>query len=166
MSNLTALIVGIVLLTGCASIDPSIKAYTAYHTAPHALTLLNGYVTDKAYQDDLAEHLEALQELHKSIKNADGDIVDFIRENPGHITQARLHWIKVVEIVGDYSQEANRPVPDELFAYRADVESAWNALIDSLNNVNIKYNVRQYGALLLKILAANQGVIIPIGESI
>lgn len=150
------------LLTSCAGFEPTVRAYTTVQTAPHALELLNGYVTAPKYQKRLAGDVAALQELYEAVKDAEQgqSIVNFIIENPQSIPQASQHWADLVDTVEDYQGTVKKQIPAELIAYRADVEASWIELLDAMERLDRAYKVKHYGAILLKILAARNGVIL------
>ena len=166
MKQLIAALFATLILTGCASTQSIVSGIAAYKTAPTAVSILKQYIgEDEQTNTALAPQLYALQNLYDKAKDIDStqSFIEFYDEHGWQVLQARAHWGAVITIVGQYSVRTQRPIPQELVTFRADVESAYGELATILAEQKESETVSKYIdvlALMIKLGAASQGVII------
>ena len=158
-----ALVAAILFVSGCKTLTAPIGAYTSFKTAPVAYQLLTDYIQDdEAIQAEIDLHLNALADLYHELESVDSaqTLAEFVITHPDHIQLATYHWIRIKETLSAYSERTGRVIPLSLVAWSEDVEVAANELFEAIEANQTAVQVAQYVRVILKILAARNGVIL------
>ena len=158
-----ALVAAIVLVAGCKTINAPIAAYTSFETAPVAYQILKDYIKDDdAIQAEVDLHLNALADLYAELEEIDSaqTLGEFIVEHPNHITLATYHWKRIKEALNAYQERTGLLPPLQLLAWAEDVELAVDELVEAIEKNKNAVKAAAYARVVLKILAARNGVII------
>lgn len=149
------------LLTACQTTPTEIRTLSAYKSAPSAGSLLNDFIGDDEQTLDAIEApMVSFQLLYSQVKGLDQPLYEFIRDNPYHTFQIIQNWQQLKKAVGDHALRHNTIIPPELQAYANEVEYTYNALIDQASKQNKVATVAKYAEVILKIIAAKNGVVI------
>lgn len=161
------LIFCVILGTACstAEIRSSLDAYSAVKTAPIANQLVWDYVKDDPVTvSEIELPMAALKSLYDLIQRSEseGDTLEqFAEKNLFHGAQVSLNWRLVVAAINGHAVRNEHPIPPALISFRKSVESAYAALGQRVNSgFGGAPELKEYGRILLKIIAAKNGIIV------
>ena len=150
------------LLSSCANPRALANAYSAVQTADAAQHALIQFIGDDEIARPIVDaNLEVINSVLAEAREADSaeELFKFALRESWTINQAIKSYQDIVNAVIVYRKRTGKGLPMELDVYDNDIRKTSAELVTAIQRRDSAVKVGEFVALLVKILAARQGVI-------
>ena len=151
------------VLAGCVTSNKALDDQLSYlyESAPSKGSLIYDYLgQDEQALEEIRVPMQTFQILVDQLDANDQPLYEFVKDNQRHTFQLVAAWDELKAAIATYSKRSGTIIPPELSAFRAEIESTYDALIKQARARDKAATVAKYAELILQIIAAKNGIIV------